>query len=300
MAFFYYNNFGGYVKIIVGKYSGFCNGVKYTVSQTLKELENNYSLFSLGDIVHNETVIDDLKKKGLIIENSINNIPNCAKVIIRAHGESVDTYNKAKEKKLDLIDLTCGKVKLIHTKILKNKDHSFILIIGKKNHPETIAHHSYSKNSFIIENISDIKEAYEIFLKSGFKEIYIVAQTTFNNDLFDNIVDEIRKVFKGINVSVDKTICNATNFRQQEVIHIARDANKMIIIGGKNSSNTKELEIISKNYCQEVYLIQTKDDLNNVIFNENDIVGITAGASTPSDVIDDVVDYLDNLYGKKK
>ncbi len=278
------------MELIIGRYSGFCNGVKYTVNKAREVLNNNETIYSLGDIVHNEVVIDELKKKGLIVKKVIDEIPNNSKVIIRAHGETIETYNKAKNKNIELIDLTCGKVKLIHNKIL-NKENSYVIIIGKSNHPETIAHKSYSNTSFVVENNSDIEEAYKEYLNSGKELVYVVAQTTFNSELFDELVDEIKKIFK-INIEVDKTICNATSIRQEEAKEIAKQVNKMIVIGGKNSSNTKELEMVAKEYCKDTYLIQTKDDLNISFFNKDDIVGITAGASTPEDVITEVVNYL--------
>ena len=298
MAFFYYNNFGDFMKLIIGKYSGFCNGVKNTVNKALEELQSN-QVYSLGEIVHNEEVVNSLKKRGLIVKNSIDDIPNNSKVIIRAHGERIEIFEKAKEKNIELIDLTCGRVKMIHNKILSKKN-SFVIIVGKKNHPETIAHKSYCKDNYIIEDFSDIRDAYNKFLSSKKDLVYVVVQTTFNSQLFDEIVKEIKKVFINTNIEIDKTICNATSIRQNEVCEIAKVATKMIVIGGKNSSNTKELEIVARNNCKCVYLIQTKDDLNKDMFDENDIVGITAGASTPYNTINDVIKYLENIYNKKK
>ena len=288
------------MEIIVGKYSGFCNGVRYTVESAKKNLEKYGKLYSLGEIVHNEVVMDRLDKLGLIVKDNIDDIPNGSRVIIRAHGEGISTFQKAKEKNLELIDLTCGRVKLVHNKILNHRENSFILIIGKKNHPETIAHNSYSKNSFIIENENDIMLAYNIFLQSKFDSVYIVSQTTFNGDLFDKLVDKIKQVFKDRNIEVDKTICNATNLRQEEVINISQAVDKMIIIGGNNSSNTKELYNIASKYCQDVILIQSYLDLNKEMFNNSMVIGIEAGASTPKEVISDVVDYLNSIYKKTK
>ncbi len=286
------------MKIIVGKYSGFCNGVKNTVSKAMEELENNQA-YSLGEIVHNEEVVNNLKKLGLIVKNNIDDIPNNSKVIIRAHGEGIEIYQKAKEKNIKLIDLTCGRVKLIHNKIL-NKKNSFVIIIGKKSHPETRAHKSYSKDSFVVENFSDINDAYNSFLSTKKDLVYVVAQTTFNSALFDEIVNEIKKVFINTTIEIDKTICNATSIRQEEVQEISKNVTKMIVIGGKNSSNTKELELIAHKYCNSVYLVQSYNDLDYDMFNEDDIVGITAGASTPEESIIDVVNYLQSIYNKKK
>ena len=285
------------MEIIVGKYSGFCNGVRNTVNKTLDELKSNH-IYSVGDIVHNEEVINELKKRGLIVKEKIADIPNNSRVIIRAHGETLDIYKKAKEKNIELVDLTCGKVKLIHNKILSKKN-SFIIIIGKKSHPETIAHKSYSKNSYVVESFNDISDAYDEYLTCGKELVYIVAQTTFNSELFDKIVDKIKEVFK-TNIEVDKTICNATSIRQKETKEISSSCDKVIVIGGKNSSNTKELEMVAKKYCNNVYLIQTVSDLDKKLFSKEDIVGIVAGASTPDNIIQDVVYYLENIYNYKK
>ncbi len=286
------------MQIIVGKYSGFCNGAKNAVTKTNNALDEN-AIYSVGEIVHNEVVVNQLKERGLIVKDSIMDIPNNSRVIIRAHGETIDFYKEAKQRNFNLIDLTCGRVKLIHNKILSNKN-SFIIIIGKKNHPEVIAHKSYSDDCYVVENEFDIMDAYNSFLASNKKTVYIVSQTTFNSELFDQLVEDIKKVFSNSIIEVDKTICNATSLRQEEAKEIAKNVDKMIVIGGKNSSNTKELEVVASNYCNNVYLIQTKDDLDKNMFNEDDIIGITAGASTPPEVIDDVVNYLDSIYKKVK
>lgn len=282
------------MEIIVGKYSGFCNGAKNAVNKTIEVL-NGDNFYSIGDIVHNEEVINELKRRGLIVKESIDDIPNKAKVVIRAHGEGMGFYQIAKKKNFDVIDLTCGRVKIIHNKILSKKN-NFVIIIGKKNHPETIAHKSYSDFSYVIEDPNDIIKAYQTFLASGKEKIYIVAQTTFNETLFNTIVTEIKKVFNAVDIEVDKTICNATQIRQAEARAIASQVDKMIVIGGKNSSNTRELAIEAGKCCKIVYLIQTKEDLNEDMFNKDDIIGITAGASTPYNSIQEVVNYLSNLY----
>ena len=283
------------MEIIVGKYAGFCNGAKNAVNKT-SEILNGDNFYSIGEIVHNEEVVKYLESKGLIVKNSLDEIPDNSKLIIRAHGEGINFYKDARKRNINLIDLTCGRVKLVHNKILSNKN-SFIIIIGKVNHPEVIAHKTYSDTSFIIESINDIEKAYQEYKKSGKNEVYVVAQTTFNSDLFDEIVNEIKKVFG--NITIDKTICNATMIRQKEAREIASVVDKMIVIGGKNSSNTRELAIEAGKCCKNTYLIQTKDDLNKDMFNENDIVGITAGASTPENSINDVVEYLESIYNKK-
>ena len=120
-----------------------------------------------------------------------------------------------------------------------------------------------------------------------------------DSNLFDKLVSKIESVFNAT-IEVDKTICNATSIRQDEAKEIAKVVNKMIIVGGRNSSNTKELEIVAKEYCNDCFLIQTKDDLNKEMFNYEDKVGITAGASTPETVIMDVINYLESIYNTRK
>ena len=286
------------MEIIVGKYSGFCNGAKNAVNKTLDAL-NGDAFYSIGEIVHNEEVIKDLKNRGLIVKDDISLIPDNSKVIIRAHGEGIEFYKEAKKKNLHLVDLTCGRVKLVHNKILSKKN-SFVIIIGKNNHPETIAHKSYSDNSFVIENYDDINKAYESYLDSGKKDVYIVSQTTFNTELFNKLVDKIKAVFINTDVLIDNTICNATSLRQEEARDIASCVDKMIVIGGRNSSNTKELAVEASKCCKVVYLIENKDDLNMDMFDEDDTIGITAGASTPDISINGVIEYLQSLYNKIK
>ncbi len=282
------------MEIIVGKYSGFCNGVNYTINEANRLLKEHSTIYSLGNLVNNKIVMDNLINKGLIVKNSIDEIPNQAKVIIRAHGEPVETYQKAKDKEIEIYDLTSGKVKLIHNKILQKKDDYFVIVIGKKTHPETIAHATYSDNSFVVEDDIDIKEALDKFNKSDLKKIYIVVQTTFNRDKFDWLCNEIKKNFN-TEILIDDTICNATFLRQEEAKEIAKSVDKMIVIGDKNSSNTKELANVSKEYCETVYLIETVEELTKEMFSEFNKVGVIAGASTPNVVINEVIDFLNGF-----
>lgn len=279
------------MKIIVAEKSGFCAGVNHTVKMALETLKEKNNIYSLGEIVHNEYVINNLKEKGLLVNDDINSIPSGSTVIIRAHGESLYTYERAKEKNINIIDLTCGKVKMIHHLIEKEKNTSYIVIIGKKNHPETIAHKSLSNNSFVIENKTDINLFIDEFKKGNYSKIFLVAQTTFNEDIFDELV-LILKEKLNTEIVINKTICSATKLRQNEVKNLSLNVDKMIIIGGKNSSNTRELYEISKHNCNNTYLIQNVSDLDNFTFNNSDIIGISAGASTPYKLINDVINYL--------
>lgn len=273
------------MKVIVGKFGGFCSGVFHTVNMANKLIEENNSLYSLGELVHNEIVINNLENKGLITVNNIEDIPNNSKVIFRAHGEPISSYNKALEKNLEVIDLTCPKVRIIHDKIKINND-KYIIVIGKKNHPETIGHIGYANDGIVIESIDDIKNI------NTSKDIFIVVQTTFNEELFNNIVSLIKEEYS--NVIVNNTICDITHKRQLEVVDIAKDVNRMIIVGGKNSSNTRELANIAKEYIDDVLLVQNIDDLKDVDFSNIEKVGIMGGASTPKEIIDEIYLLLVN------
>lgn len=282
------------MEIIVGKLSGFCNGVKYTIEEANKIIDNGKA-YCLGEIVHNERVIDELVNKGMITVNDIEEVPNNSKVIIRAHGDIKEVYDRANEKNLEVIDLTCGNVKVIRNKISEMKENSFIVLIGKKNHPETKGVISFAgKNSIIIENEEDIEELIRKFKESNLNNIYIASQTTFNSDKFDKIVDLIKEKIN-TNIEVNKTICNATSNRQKETIELSKNVDIMIIVGGKHSSNTKELEVVSKDNCNEVYLIENRDDLNEINIDKNKKIGIMAGASTPNIVVEEVLEYLNSL-----
>lgn len=278
------------MKITIGKTSGFCNGVENTVKRAGNALGNE-KVYCLGEIVHNERVIHDLEANGMITINKIEDAPNNSKVIIRAHGELKETYDKAKEKNIEILDLTCGKIKAIRVKISKKIDDHYIIIIGKKNHPESLGVLSFSgDNSNIIEDKEDINEIIDKVNNSLLNKIYIVSQTTFNSDKFDELISIIKnKTTK--EVIVDKTICDATSKRQNETRELSKIVDTMIIVGGKKSSNTKELEIIAKENCDNVILIQEKNDLNNnQIVGEH--IGIMAGASTPTIVVEEIIKEL--------
>lgn len=281
------------MNIVIGKTSGFCNGVENTIKRAEDALSKE-KIYCLGEIVHNERVINDLENKGMITISNIDDAPNNSKVIIRAHGELKETYDKAKEKNIEVIDLTCGKIKAIRVKISKKVEEHYIIIVGKKNHPESLGVLSFSgNNSSIIEDKEDIKDAMTNFSKTNLNKIYIVSQTTFNSDKFDELVSIIKESTNK-EVEDDKTICDATSKRQNETRELSKTVDTMIIVGGKKSSNTKELEIIAKEHCNNVILIQDKDDLkDNEIVGEN--IGIMAGASTPTIVVEEIISEIKKL-----
>ncbi len=286
------------MELLVGKYSGFCKGVNYTYIKTLECLKDG-PIYCLGELIHNEHVISELEEKGMKTIKSLNEIEDGSKVIFRAHGEAKEKYLYAKEHNIEVIDLTCEKVKLIHEKVDKAKDMSFIVIIGKKTHPEIIGTVGFAGSNYIvIEEEQDLTELKEKVKASSLNKVYIISQTTFNSKKFDDLVKSIKELLTDYHLVIDKSICAATENRQSECEEISKKANLMIVIGSKNSSNTKELYNISIKNCNNVIFVENIEDLNNKKFNNNSTIGIVAGASAPRYLIDEVITYLKDKYNE--
>ena len=202
--------------------------------------------------------------------------------------------HKWSRKNIKIIDYTCPFVLKIHDEVIKysNKNY-FIFLLGIKNHPETIGTISFcGENSCIIENIDDIENAIAKFNKSNLSNLLVISQTTFSTSLFNTISTILKeRLASDFNIEIKNTICNTTANRQKETEEISKKVDLMIIIGGKNSSNTKKLYEIAKINCPKVMLIQTKDSLKQYDFQGVKKIGIMAGASTPQSIIEDVVAF---------
>lgn len=284
------------MEVIVGKYAGFCGGVKIAIQKTEEAVSKNENMYCLGEVIHNKQVIENLEAKGLKIVDSIDEVPDSSTMIIRAHGEAEKIYEIAKERNIEIIDTTCGNVKIIHDKVKKAKLDSFIIIVGNKNHPEVIGTLGFAgENSYVIQDEDDILDSYMEYEKTNLGKVYVVSQTTFSSKKFDELEKEIYTNFIEADVVVDKTICNATEIRQKECEELSKKVDIMIVIGGKNSANTKKLADISEINCEKVYWIQTLQDLKNETFDVSKKVGIVAGASTPSDIIEEVKNFLERV-----
>lgn len=281
------------MEVILGKTAGFCFGVENAVKNTEEELSKNKNVYALGELTHNRQVMDKLEKKGLIVKEDIEEIPNNSTVIFRAHGVPPKIYDIAKQKNLNIVDLTCKSVLKIHNVVndLTSKG-NYIFIIGKKEHPEIIGIYGFGgENASIIGKEEDIDQAIVNFQKTGLNKIIIIAQTTFNSEKFKKIVDDIKSsIDSKYEIEVINTICNATVIRQRETDKISKNVDMMIIIGGKNSSNTEKLYNIAKSNCENTIWIETKDEIKEI--KNVSKVGIMAGASTPKESIMDVVNYI--------
>ena len=281
------------MKVTLAKSAGFCFGVKRAVDTVYEQLEKSISgnqpIYTFGPIIHNEEVVHDLEEKGVTVLESVEELeeraPQGGTVIIRAHGVEKGISGKIKELGYTLVDATCPFVLKIHRLVEKySTDGAQIVIIGNEKHPEVKGIKSWSLDPHTAV-ISTPEEAEKYQAESG-KKVCIVAQTTFNYNKFQELVEIINK--KGYDIIVLNTICNATEERQTEAAKIARDVDAMIVIGGRNSSNTQKLFEICKNECNNTYYIQTVKDLDVTCFESIDNVGITAGASTPNKIIEEV------------
>jgi len=277
------------MEIIVGKTAGFCFGVKNAVEKTKQELEKEKEICCLGELIHNKQVIEKLEDEGVKFIENIEEA-TCSKVIIRAHGEKKQIYEIAKDKNITIVDLTCPRVLITHQLVEEySKKGDYIFLIGKKEHPEIIATKSFCGTNYtIIENIEEIEQGVQEYLQTDCKEILILAQTTFNLEKFNKIIEEIQAKLPNVEINIKNTICHSTRNRQEETIEIAKIADAMIVIGGKNSSNSIELYETAKKYCPNTQFIASSEELDLEKIKRAKKVGIMAGASTPNETIKSV------------
>ena len=276
------------MEVNVAKTAGFCFGVKRAVDQVYEqtEKENGKKIYTYGPIIHNEEVVKDLRSRGVEVIHSEKELAALTEgiVIIRSHGVPKRIYDLLEERKLQYVDATCPFVKKIHNIVKKaSEEGSHVIIIGNPEHPEVQGIMGWSLLPVTV--IQDAEEAEQLSLPEE-QKICIVSQTTFNYNKFKDLVEIISK--KRYDISVLNTICNATKERQTEAKSIAKGVDAMIVIGDKHSSNTQKLFEICKKACNNTYYIQTLDDLDMNQLRSVETVGITAGASTPNKIIEEV------------
>ena len=278
------------MEVILAKTAGFCFGVKRAVDTVYEQIETGKKIYTYGPIIHNEEVVKDLESKGVTVVETLEELKNSedGTVIIRSHGVSKDEYNFIKEHNFEIVDATCPFVKKIHNIVEQESEAGkHIVIIGSKEHPEVQGIMGWSKTEATV--IENVQEAVEFEPKQD-EKLCIVSQTTFNYKKFQELVEIFQK--KGYDVNVVNTICNATEVRQTQARQIAKEVDVMIVIGGKHSSNTRKLYEICKKECEQTYFIQTLNDLDFQSSSNIQKVGITAGASTPNNLIEEVQNYV--------
>lgn len=276
------------MNIILAKSAGFCFGVKRAVEMVYDQAEKvEGPIYTYGPIIHNEEVVRELEEKGVCVMEEDADIASCqpGTVIIRSHGVGRKVYQTLEDAGFDVVDATCPFVQKIHGIVEEySRKEYYILVVGNAKHPEVQGIIGWIQGDRY-QVISETEDAYHLSLPQRTK-VCMVSQTTFNYNKFQELVEIIDK--KGYDIFVLNTICNATEVRQKEAAEIAGKVDAMLVIGGKHSSNTQKLFEICKKECADTYYIQTKDDFDLSVLQSISNVGITAGASTPNKIIEEV------------
>ena len=275
------------MEVIVAKTAGFCFGVKRAVEQVYEQIEKaERPVYTFGPIIHNEQVVEDLAQKGVRVIDTEEELETVcdAIVIIRSHGVGKHIYDLLERNGVTVVDATCPFVKKIHRIVQEQQAAGRrVIIVGNPDHPEVQGIRGWGdEGTLVVENADQI----ENLPVSTKDKLCVVAQTTFNYNKFQDLVEKFEK--KGYDILVLNTICNATQERQVEARRIASEVDAMIVIGGKHSSNTQKLYEICQKECKNTYFIQSLGDFNPECVNSVRSVGITAGASTPNQIIEEV------------
>lgn len=283
------------MSITVAKSAGFCFGVNRAINIVNSLLDKNVKVSTLGPIIHNMEVVNELESRGCKAVSSIDEVENGATLVIRSHGVPKYVIDKLVENGVKYEDATCPFVKKIHN-IVANPDNKdgIVLIAGNSVHPEVegiIGHCSTECHTF--KNSEEIDEIYNIILKKNNKQVFVVAQTTFDTKEWKKCVKKIKKLCT--NAKIFDTICNATSVRQTEADLLAAQSDFMVVIGDRHSSNTGKLFDICKRQCDNTVLIETADELNANQVSVAEKIGVTAGASTPARIIKEVLDTMSEI-----
>ena len=273
--------------VTVAKTAGFCFGVKRAVEKVYEQIEKGKTpIYTFGPIIHNEEVVRDLEERGVKVLETAEELRQLTDgvVVIRSHGVGKDIYDILEKNGIEIIDATCPFVKKIHRIVSEqNENGRRVIIVGNGKHPEVEGIKGWGNDDTLV--IETAEEFEKLRISDG-EKLCIVAQTTFNYNKFQDLVEKISKT--RYDILVLNTICNATQERQVEARRIASEVDAMIVIGGRHSSNTQKLYEICQKECKNTYFIQSLGDFNPECVNSVRSVGITAGASTPNQIIEEV------------
>jgi 4-hydroxy-3-methylbut-2-enyl diphosphate reductase len=274
------------MKISIAKNSGFCFGVKRAIQIAKETADKRKNVYIKGDLVHNEIVCEEIKEKGIARVDSLSSVPNGAVLIIKAHGEPLETHLIAQKKNIEIIDATCPMVKDIHEKAkdLENKGYQ-IIVVGEKNHQETIGILGNIQKGLVLENVKDIAKI-KTKLK---KKIAIVCQST---QTISNITQVAAALLKYTEEMLfNNTVCQPTRLRQKEIQKLASRCQAVLIVGSKKSANTRRLHQEAKKINKNAFWI-TSDIINKNKLKKFKSVGIIGGASTPPQVLESIANKL--------
>ena len=280
------------MEVVTAKSAGFCFGVKRAVDEVYDQIENGQKpIYTYGPIIHNEEVVKDLKARGVVVLAEDHLDTDCPKegtVVIRSHGVSEDTYHELSELGYKVVDATCPFVKKIHRIVSEKSAEGYkVIIAGNADHPEVKGIMGWCKNEcLVISEPEDVDNLPENFRN----KVCVVAQTTFNHNKFQVLLAKLEKIL--YDRVVYNSICNATQERQVEARQIAASVDCMLVIGDRHSSNTQKLYEICLQECANTHFVETSHDLDNLWFQDAKRLGITAGASTPHKIIEEVQTYV--------
>ena len=277
--------------VTVAKTAGFCFGVKKAVDKAFEMAETGGEIYTYGPVIHNDEVIGALADKGVRVLDTEDELKNLKSgtVILRSHGVGRNIIELLEKKGIEYIDVTCPFVKRIHDIVDKESESSEIVIIGNPKHPEVEGIVGWCRGVY---SVVMTEEEADAFMPKTSLPVCIVSQTTFNYKKFEKIVEILQnKIYNG---NVVNTICNATEKHQKEARSIASEVDSMIVIGDLKSSNSRRLYEICLEECKKTYFIRKLDDLLQTDFDSDGSVGITAGASTPNNIIEEVQNYVRN------
>lgn len=267
-------------KIVRAENAGFCFGVKQAIEKAEKAADgNDGGIFTMGSLIHNERVTADLEKKGIATIDSLEQAAEGDTVIIRSHGEGRAFYEAAESRKVKLIDATCPFVAKIH-KLVYDTDKK-VIIVGDKNHPEVMGIFGWCRKPAAV--VSSYEEAAAL----EDDDFFVVTQTTIREEMLNDVISALEE--NGKTYQVTNTICSATSKRQESCERLAKESDLMVVVGGRNSSNTKKLYEISKKFCKNTFFVENIEDLPLKELQKCNRIGVAAGASTPECTIKEVI-----------
>ena len=270
------------MELTIGEHAGFCFGVRRAVLKAFECAEKQLPCVTLGPLIHNPQEVERLRRAGIRSVETLDEVKPGETVIIRSHGVTPDVYRQCEARGIPVIDATCPHVAHIHQLVRQYSEHGdAVVIIGEADHPEVVGIAGWARGRVFILPDAQAAEQAELPQKA-----LVVAQTTIRRDRFDSVLQVLRRRVPDLTERI--TICAATSQRQQEAEKLSGEADVMVVVGGRNSSNTQKLFEICKNECKYTYYIQTVKDLDLAEVRSVDNVGITAGASTPNNIIEEV------------
>ncbi len=277
------------MKVTLAKTAGFCYGVNRAVNTVFELLEQEKKVCTLGPIIHNDQLVAELTAKGVRCVKSCNEVLEGETLVIRSHGVENKVYETLKSVGVNYVDATCPFVTKIHNIVFEaSKENRTVIIVGDALHQEVVGikGHAFGK-VFVVSGPDELKE---LLRENGNDNITVVAQTTFNKQVFKECKKIVNSNCK--NAKIHDTICNATSARQEEARSLSCENDIMIVVGGKHSSNTAKLYYVSKENCERTFLVETADELTSEMLKNGENIGVVAGASTPKNVIEAVIEKI--------